>query len=108
MNDRRAFLKTLLGGAVAAAVAPQFLAGAGRKWLKRKSGVFIPNPAYENAPFEIRWVFHRSPHIMDGLVFKRSENPPLIKDGQLIVEDPWPWRYLDADCQIPVNPYIEI
>ena len=48
--NRRSFIRTLLAGAI----APAFLPGAGRKWVRTET-LYVPlsNPAYLNAPFEV-------------------------------------------------------
>jgi len=54
MNSRRSFLATML----AAGTASLFLPGAGRHWKRSREGLYVPNPDYQNAPFEVSFILY--------------------------------------------------
>lgn len=110
--NRRGFLTSLIGGVLAAGVAPNILAGAGRKWVKAKSGMFVPNPDWVNAPFELGFV--ASPQMArfmvkqpNGLFSFRAFQ--INHDGTMEMmpseQDPYPRRFLDANMEHEVHPF---
>lgn len=54
MNNRRSFLGGLFKGIIAAAVAPQIVTH-GLGLVVPKRDIWIPNPAWVNAPYEIEF-----------------------------------------------------
>lgn len=57
MLNTRNFIKSLL----VASVAPSILLSSAKdrtKWKATKQGLWIPNPAYANAPYEIAYCSH--------------------------------------------------
>lgn len=108
--NRRGFLTSLIGGVIAVGVAPNILAGAGRKWIKAKSGLYIVNPDWVNAPFELTWVFSKDAlkgYVIDGRFGPEPHQLFPNTEDQLIVNDPYPRRFLDADMEheVPVFKY---
>jgi hypothetical protein len=109
--NRRGFLTSLIGGVLAAGVAPNILAGAGRKWVKAKSGLYIINPDWVNAPFELGFI--ASPGMANFMVKQPNglwsfRGFSIQHDGKLemlpIEQDPYPRRFLDANMEREVYP----
>lgn len=90
--NRRGFLKSL-GLALGVAVAPQVLlsrAPDAFKWKRASSGVWVLNPEWVNAPYEIGyWIVEPGklmPIIYNKALFENMDKCPirLNKDGKIV------------------------
>lgn len=102
--NRRSFIGSLIAGVV----APAFLPGAGRKWIKTESGILKPkraiiNPEWVNAPFE--FVFYWDKTAYTTLLHPTSTPTPETLEGFKTVQDPWPVRCAQ-DGKTVIPPFI--
>lgn len=108
MQTRRSFFSTLALGLTGAIIAPSLLLSKSDdrfKWKRAASGVWVINPDYINAPYEIAFIYEaQTPTMMDVMIFRRDvELPPEFKPKR--VPQIFPYRY-DKEGRM-VMPYIE-
>lgn len=112
--NRRNFLKSLATAAAAFAILPSATSYTRAPWKKvAGSGIYVVNPEWLNAPYEIAFMFAPGPveecrHSIVPVYFSREgqEFPEL--PGHFRLKDPFPIRQNSPGDSIPIPPIIEL
>lgn len=106
-SNRRGFLKSMLAAAVGASILVPTFSDA-HKWKRSaKTGLWVLNPEYVNAPYEVRFLFNPAAleKLQDNPCIVSKRGTPL-KGHPMYPMYPWPPRY--NENQEPVSPFIQI
>lgn len=115
--NRRGFIGAL-GAVLAAAAAPQiFLPREPVVWKKvpvilhKRQGVWVPNPEYATAQYEIYFVDR--PALFDSIILEEvhflDDPTRSLRVGREVFREPYPMRFKDlaaVDRLEPVHPFI--
>ena len=92
--NRRGFFKTLSAAVATFAILPSATT-YGRKWVKQGE-IYVPNPAYFNARYEIKWFVRGDSVIGDPIqpiIHNRMFEPFLPTGDTKFVEEECPLRF---------------
>ena len=115
--NRRSFFKTLAVAAAGFSVLPSATTYARAKWVKQaSSGIYVVNPAWVNAPYEVAWFVCGDPKTitkenMCGYIFPKDDyftRYPIGPEGSFRVQELRPVRFDSLDMKNPIPSIIRL
>lgn len=108
--NRRSFFKTLATAAAGFAILPSATSYTRAPWKRviRVEGLWIPNPEYANAPYEVAFYLQENGKPVGCLFHKFLGDPPTVPPNLRRVCETLPLRYKSPDFKSqPIPPYIK-
>ena len=110
--NRRSFFKTLATAAAAFTILPSAVT-YGRTWAKKtSSGIYVVNPAWVNAPYEVGFYFQPYEKFLHPIVFQKGAGEVIRNpmEGRYRIDEPWPIRFASVPIEglKPIPPIIEL
>lgn len=96
--NRRTFFKSLAIAAAGFSILPS-ATSYDRKWAKANSDLWVPNPEYFNAPYEIAFISYEGS--LSGLLIDRERDNSL-KERPGFIRDEFPLRFRTKEIKDPI------